>query len=206
MMKKFIGTILDTVKKEGLEKSRNTIFKASYMRMPQLKKSLELRYGLITKIVKDFYEKCLKSTHSLYPLSGEVAFNPRFLLEKLGLNEDELKIIGTRKEQLCGSNVPSGFILETFWNSMIDILGRNVCYVKCYLHHHGPVFKTSRFEKGYREGIILTGTIASMMIALLRKGSKDKEIQKILKKVPLDIMRAERLTIDLKKDGARLLT
>jgi len=199
-LRNFIGSIIDEVKTQGTEKAKKVLFKASYMRMPQLKKSFELRFGLVTRIIKDFYKRALNSSHNLYPLSGEVAFNPRFLLEKLSLNGDVLEIMGLSKRQFSGCNVPSGFCLETFWNCLIDIMGYNIRYVNTYLHHHGPVIKSTKTDIGEQTGEVLTGTFAAILTALVYKGDNRKIILKLLRKVPLEVLRSRRLALNLKNE------
>ncbi len=196
-LRSFIRSIITNIRERGPDETRKTFFKASYMRMPQLKKSFELRFGLVTRIVKDFYSRALGSSHNLYALSGEVAFNPRFLLEKLSLSKHVLDLMGLSKSQYCGSNVPGGFCLETIWNSIIDIMGYDVCYVNTYLHHHGPVVKSTKTDIGEQIGEVLTGTFAGMLIGLIYSGKYDRKTTDLLKKIPLDVLRPDRLILKL---------
>lgn len=197
-LRRFIQSITGQVKKGGVNKVKNTFFKASYMRMPQLKKDFELRFGLVTRIVKDFYARALGSKHNLYALSGEVAFNPKFLLENMSLDMTILENLGLPKGQYCGSNVPGGFCLETVWNSIIDIMNYDVCYVNTYLHHHGPVVKSTKTDIGEQIGEVLTGTFAGMLTGLVYSGKKDRKITELLKKIPLDVLRPDRFVLDIR--------
>jgi len=139
----------------------------------------------------------LGSTHNLYALSGEVAFNPGFLLENLSLDGDILKTMGMPEDQYCGSNVPGGFCLETVWNSIIDIKNYDVCYVNTYLHHHGPVIKSTKTDIGEQIGEVLTGTFAGMLTALVYKGDKSSKNSNMLKHIPLEVFRPRRLILSV---------
>jgi glycosyltransferase involved in cell wall biosynthesis len=194
-LRSFLRSIIGHIRKAGVDGSRRTFFKASYMRMPQLKKSFGLRFGLVTRIVRDFYKRSIGSSHNLYPLSGEVAFNPRFMLERLSLDKDILKELGLPRKMYCGSNIPGGFCLETVWNSIIDVMGYDICYVSTLLHHHGPVVKSTKTDIGEQIGEVLTGTFAGMLIALTYKGASDKRIHGLLRKIPLEVIRSRRLVL-----------
>jgi glycosyltransferase involved in cell wall biosynthesis len=198
-VRRFIKSIIDQCKKRGIDDTMKTFFKASYMRMPQLKKSFQLRFGIVTRIVKDFYDRSLGSRHNLYALSGEVAFNPKFLLENLSLDGNILKISGMLEGQYCGSNVPGGFCLETVWNSIIDINNYDVCYVNTYLHHHGPVIKSTKTDIGEQIGEVLTGTFAGILTALIYSGDKSAKNRSMLKRIPLEVIRPRRLILSIGK-------
>lgn len=194
-LRSFLGSIIGHIRKAGVEGSKRTFFKASYMRMPQLKKSFGLRFGLVTRIVRDFYKRAIGSSHNMYPLSGEVAFNPRFMLERLSLDKDVLEALGLPRKMYCGSNIPGGFCLETVWNSIIDVMGYDICYVNTLLHHHGPVVKSTKTDIGEQIGEVLTGTFAGMLIALTYKGAADMRIRGLLRKIPLEVIRSRRLVL-----------
>ncbi len=197
-VRSFMRSIIARVQDEGKDKAGSTFFKASYMRMPQLKKSFDLRFGIATRVVRDFYMRAFGTEHNLYALSGEVAFDPRFLLERLSLRKDILSLMGMRDEQYCGSNVPGGFCLETVWNSLIEIMGHDVCYVNTYLHHHGPVIKSTKTDIGEQIGEVLTGTFAGMLTGLLYSGSRDGWVAALMKSIPLEVLRPDRPVLDLR--------
>ena len=196
-VRNFIKSIIGHAQENGLAKAKKTFFKASYMRIPQLKKSFDLRFGIVTKMVKDFYSRALGSEHNLYPLSGEVAFNPQFLLEKLSLTRELLEMSGMKASQYCGSNVPGGFCLETVWNSIIDIMGYDIRYVNMYLHHHGPVIKSTKTDIEEQLGEVLTGTFAGMLAGLIYAGKGQDAAVRMLRHIPLDVWRADRLILNL---------
>ena len=192
-VRNFIFSIIKIIKEKGIKESKKVFFKASYMRMPQLKKAMQLRFGLATTIVKDFYKRYMHSDKNLYPLSGEVVFNPKNFLEKLNLNKNMLKLMKIPHLQYCGANVPSGFTLENFWNSMIDVNNYPVYYVNMYTHHHGPVIKSSKRSIEDQRGEVMTGAIAGILTALINK----KKVRRLFSKIPSDIIRAERVILEL---------
>jgi len=192
-VRNFIHSIIKVIKEKGIKESKKVFFKASYMRMPQLKKAMQLRFGLATIIVKDFYKRYMHPNKNLYPLSGEVVFNPKNFLEKLNLNKNVLKLMKIPPIQYCGANVPSGFTLENFWNSMIDVNNYPVYYVNMYTHHHGPVVKSSKRSIEDQRGEVMTGAIAGILTALINK----KKVRGLFSKIPPDIIRAERVILEL---------
>jgi len=192
-VRKFISSIIKTINGKGIEIAKNTFFKASYLRMPQIKKTLDIRFGLATTSVKDFFSRYIHSEKNLYPLSGEIACNPKFFLEKLNLTKNLVKLINVEKEQYCGVNVPSGFCLENFWNAVIDVNHYNVYYVNMLLHHHGPVKKSSKKSIEDQRGEVMTGVCAGISASL----SKNENMKKLFKKIPKDVIRSNRVILEI---------
>jgi len=191
-IRKFIQSYIRVVKNKGITNSKKVFFKSSYLRMPQLKKSLDLRYGLATTIVKDFFKRYVHSNKNLYPLSGEVAFNPKFFLENLNLTKNLLTSINLPKEQYCGINIPSGFCLENFWNGTIDTEHHFVYYVNMLLHHHGPVVKSTKRSIEDQRGEVMSGAVAGICKGLI----KHNYIEHLFKKIPRDIIRSNKVIME----------
>jgi len=202
-IRNFIYSIIKVLKDKGKSRTKKVFFKASYLRMPQLKKSLDLRYGLASHIVKDFLRNFLHSNKNLYPLSGEYAFNPKYFLENLNINKKLLSLMNISKNQYCGVNVPSGFCLENFWNGIIDIKNLHVYYINMYLHHHGPVVKSSKRSIEDQRGEVMTGIYAGVSAAFI----KNKKMKNLFKKLPRDVIRSDRplLEIDYTQDNKKLI-
>tara|TARA_Y100000310_G_scaffold242976_1_gene247296 strand:+ start:3721 stop:5220 length:1500 start_codon:yes stop_codon:yes gene_type:complete len=192
-IRNFIYSIIKVLKDKGKSRTKKVFFKASYLRMPQLKRSLDLRYGLASYIVKDFLRNFLHSNKNLYPLSGEYAFNPGYFLENLNINRKLLSLMNISKNQYCGVNIPSGFCLENFWNGIIDIKNLQVYYVNMYLHHHGPVVKSSKRSIEDQRGEVMTGVYAGVSAALI----KNKTMRDLFKKVPSEIIRSDRPLLEI---------
>jgi len=147
--RRFIELIVKILKKYGKEKAKETFYKAVYMRIPKSGKELTpLRFGGTTKFIKKWYKKIGFRTMGkcLYPLSGEYAFNSEFLLENLTINEKFCESYG---EKYSGATIPSGFTIENFWNTLIEINGLTIAFCNTFIHNHIPRGEKSHDKSAY---------------------------------------------------------
>lgn len=188
----FIHSIILSIQKFGTKKTKSTFFKASYLRFSK-DAPFTLRYGLVTLLAKDFFHRTIHSNHNLYPLSGEMGFNPEFLLNNLSFQKNLLSSL--KISRISPPHLPAGFCLEAFINGMIDVLDHRIFYVNLYLHHHGPAEKPSKFKKGAQEGEVLTGALAGILASLFYLG--EKNALEYFKKLPKDVVFGDRFTLEL---------
>ncbi|MEA3254455.1 MAG: glycosyltransferase, partial [Candidatus Altiarchaeota archaeon] len=95
----FIDKFIKILEEHGRETALKTFYKVSYMRVPKSDVKLTpLRFGGTTKFVRYLYNAVGFKTMSecVYPLAGEYAFNPKFLLEELAISKEFHELYGKK--------------------------------------------------------------------------------------------------------------
>jgi hypothetical protein len=194
----FILMFVRMLEKHGKEKALKTYYKASYMRIQKRGNVLvPLRFGGSTIYVKKLYKRLkFKSPNEfLYPLSGEYAFNPEFLLKELSISKDFFELVGKRYH---GSGLPSGFTIENFWNVLMEIKGLNVAFCNMFIHHHTPRQQKSKDPMAYvkQRGTVFRGAFGAILQSLPRE-----EAKKYIRYFDFDLFRFPRPKLRLEIDG-----
>jgi hypothetical protein len=194
----FIFMFVGMLEKYGKRKALRTYYKASYMRIQKKGNVLTpLRFGGSTTYVKKLYKKLrFKSPDEfLYPLSGEYAFNPEFLLKELSVSRDFFELLGRKYH---GPGLPSGFTIENFWNVLMEIKGLNVAFCNMFIHHHMPRKEKSKDPLAYakQRGTVFRGAFGAILQSLPRE-----EAKKYARYFDFDLFRLPRPKIRVEIDG-----
>ncbi len=194
----FISMFVRMLKKHGKTKALRTYYKASYMRIQKRGDILiPLRFGGTTIYVKKLYKmlKFKSIDEFLYPLSGEYAFNPEFLLKELSVSRDLFELFGRKYH---GSGLPSGFTIENFWNILMEIKGLNVAFCNMFIHHHTPRKEKVKDPLAYakQRGTVTMGAFGAILQSLPRE-----EAKKYVRHFDFDLFRLPRPKLRLEIDG-----
>lgn len=194
----FIFMFVRMLEKYGKRKALKTYYKASYMRIQKKGNVLTpLRFGGSTTYVKKLYKKLrFKSPDEfLYPLSGEYAFNPEFLLKELSVSKDFFELFGRKYH---GSGLPSGFTIENFWNLLMEVKELNVAFCNMFIHHHIPRKEKSKDPLAYakQRGTVFRGAFGAILQSLPKE-----EAKKYARYFDFDLFRYSRPTLRLEIDG-----
>ncbi len=198
----FIYMFVRMLEKHGKRKALKTYYKASYMRIQKKGNVLTpLRFGGSTTYVKKLYKKLgFKSPDEfLYPLSGEYAFNPEFLLRELSVSGGFFELFGRKYH---GSGLPSGFTIENFWNVLMEIKGLNVAFCNMFIHHHTPRQQKSKDPLAYakQRGTVFRGAFGAILQSL-----PVEETEKYARYFDFDLFRYSRpeLRVEIEANGVK---
>ncbi len=185
----FIDKFVKILKEHGREKALKTFYKASYMRVPKSGLHLTpLRFGGTTKFVRYLYQFVgfKTMTKCVYPLSGEYAFNPRFLLEELSVNREFHDLY---REKYHGATIPSGFTIENFWNTLMETKGIPVAFCNAFIHHHIPRGEKVKDELAYakQRANVFRGGFGAMLQSMPPDG-----LERYIKEFDFDLFRFPR--------------
>lgn len=197
----FISLLVKLIKKYGKTKALETYYKASYMRIPKSGVKLTpLRFGGTTIYVKKLYAKIGFKTmrNCVYPLSGEYAFNPKFLLTQLSVSKN---LFDLYMKKYPGASLPSGFAIENFWNTLIEIKGLKVAFCNMFIHHHVPRGEKVKDKLAYasQRGTVFRGCFGAILQSM-----PEKEMKKYLKNFDFDLFRLPRPIIKVKIDKEKV--
>ncbi|MEE9323257.1 MAG: glycosyltransferase [Candidatus Aenigmarchaeota archaeon] len=196
--RKFIFRFLRVLEKHGKRKALGTYYKASYMRIQKKGNVLTpLRFGGTTIYVKKLYKmlKFRSMDEFLYPLSGEYAFNPEFLLKELSVSRNFFELFGRKYH---GPGLPTGFTIENFWNVLMEIKGLNVAFCNMFIHHHTPRKEKSKDPLAYakQRGTVFRGAFGAILQSL-----PEEEAKKYVKYFDFDLFRLPRPKLRVEIDG-----
>jgi|GEM_PF-1903741 len=200
----FIDKFVKILKEHGREKALETFYKASYMRVPKSGIHLApLRFGGTTKFVRYLYKLVgfKTMTECVYPLAGEYAFNPKFLLEKLSISREFHDLY---REKYHGATLPSGFTIENFWNTLMETKGVPLAFCNVFIHHHIPRGKKVKDELAYakQRANVFRGGFGAMLQAMPREG-----LERYINEFDFDLFRFPRpeLRIELEDKEVKSL-
>ena len=171
----FINKFIKILEEHGKEKALETFYKVSYMRVPKSDVKLTpLRFGGTTKFVRYLYQTIgfKTMTECVYPLSGEYGFNPKFLLEELTISKGFHELYG---KPFFGHTLPSGFTIENFWNTMIEIKGVPTAFCNGFVHHHIPRGEKVKDTMAYakQRATVFRGGFGAMLQSMPKEGLEE---------------------------------
>jgi hypothetical protein len=197
----FIDKFVKILREHGKEKALKTFYKASYMRVPKSGIRLTpLRFGGTTRFVRHLYKFVgfRTMTECVYPLSGEYAFNPGFLLERLSISREFHDLY---RERYHGATLPSGFTIENFWNTLMEVKGIPVAFCNTFIHHHIPRGKKVKDELVYakQRANVFRGGFGAMLQSMPKEG-----LEKYIKKFDFELFRFPRPELRIKLEDKKV--
>ena len=202
--RRFVDKFIKILKEHGRETALKTFYKASYMRVPKSGiRLVPLRFGGTTEFVRYLYRFVgfKTMTECVYPLSGEYAFNPRFLLEELSVSREFHDLY---REKYHGATLPSGFTIENFWNTLMEVKGISVAFCNVFIHHHIPRGEKVKDELAYakQRATVFRGGFGAMLQTMPREG-----LERYINEFDFDLFRFPRpeLRIEMEDKEVRSL-
>lgn len=199
----FIDKFIKILEEHGKEKAMRTFYKVSYMRVPKSDVKLTpLRFGGTTKFVRFLYEAIgfKTMTGCVYPLSGEYAFNPKFLLEELAISKEFHRLYG---KKCYGHTLPSGFTIENFWNTLMEVKEIPVAFCNAFVHHHIPRGAKVKDRLAYakQRATVFRGGFGAMLQSMPKEG-----LREYIKAFDFDLFRIPRPKMKIEIDEGKVLS